>query len=94
MNNRSAFAHTPSRPLRLLVAGLLCTVLWSSSLVGQEPGSEKPAAAQGSEQETPPAAPQPPPPRGEKSTSRQATEVFRPSEEISEDLSVPFPVDI
>jgi len=57
----------------------------------QEPSANKePSAAN----RAPPPEPKPTPPTTDQSKTKPNQTVFRPSEEISEDLPVPFPVDI
>lgn len=80
---------TPTRRA-LLVLPVLCFAL----AVGAEDQHDDPAAAV-----TPPATAEPAPSteqprRQEQQQEEHPFEVFVPSEQISEDLPVPFPVDI
>ncbi|MBI2970083.1 MAG: hypothetical protein HYY36_05030 [Gammaproteobacteria bacterium] len=69
----------------LFPAALLLAI---AALAADEGGSERePESPQGAQQETVE-------PRAEKQPVVETPDTFTPSEEISEDLSVPFPVDI
>ena len=82
----------------VLFAGfLLSSVLWTAyAQDGQPPSGAESADEQ--DQTDPPAQKAPPPPKPEAKRdagkSKPDEEVFKPTEEISEDLPVPFPVDI
>jgi len=62
----------------------------------QEPSANKEPSANSepSANRAPPPEPKPTPPTTDQSKTKPNQTVFRPSEEISEDLPVPFPVDI
>jgi hypothetical protein len=80
--------------LRLLATLLLWALLYGTPLAAEEPASGSgdvspaPAATSGEKQAETPAQAVPPP------AAPGSPETFMPSEEISEDLSVSFPVDI
>jgi len=104
MNNLLGRRLSSRRPFWLLLSGLVCALLLSAAH-GQQPASEQqPATEKDNPVENPqgtapvakaPPAKAPTPNKpADKPTGKQSSEVFRPSEEISEDLSVPFPVDI
>lgn len=99
MNDHSGHWLSHQRPFRPLLSGLLCALLLSNAY-GQEPTAEenqaveKAAQAEKSAKSTAPVKAPPVKAQNDKSSSKPTSEVFRPSEEISEDLSVPFPVDI
>jgi hypothetical protein len=80
--------------LRLLATLLLWALLCGTPLAAEEPSSGSgdaspaPAATSGEKQAETPAQAVPPP------AAPRSPETFMPSQEISEDLSVSFPVDI
>lgn len=81
--------------MRLLATLLLWALLCGMPLAAEKPASVSgdaspaPAATSGKKQAETPAQAVPPP-----AAPAESPETFMPSEEISEDLSVSFPVDI
>ena len=78
--------------LRLLLVALLLP----ASVAAAQPAPEAPPAEETREApEQEEAPPEPAPERGdERSARRDSPDVFVPTEQVSEDLSVSFPVDI
>lgn len=83
--------------MRLIPLALLAALLASGSVLAQ-PGSDEgatrsaPAAQQAPDGDSP--DDKPAPDSADDAPQPSSPDVFRPSEEISEDLSVPFPTDI
>ena len=79
------------------IAILVSALAWAPALAAQdeadEPETVREAAARNAEESEPPPAPEPDE-ADEPAAGAPAREVFVPTEEISEDIEVPFPVDI
>lgn len=81
------------RPLRIAVA--LCWALLSLSLAAEEPAGKAPQpAASNTAPDSGATAKEKTKEKSSPTSGKSSAAEFDPSEEISEDLSVPFPVDI
>ena len=101
MNSEATTAMTPEptpprrspRPMpRRLASLLLAALLLANAALGQEPKPVDPSARE--EPRARDAGAEAPDSDKPAAKASRPSEVFKPSEEISEDLSVPFPVDI
>jgi hypothetical protein len=67
---------------RITLLGLLCATLLAANTIAEDNGEPQEPVANENKKES------------KKDNKKEKDVIFKPSEEISEDLSVPFPTDI